>query len=200
MPKADFFQRLGLFAVPRFFDPTFCAAVRVEMRAAAHVAGTVDVGEGDAPVDLKTRSVQWARMREETTALITSRFTELKPQLERHFNVTLTGSQRPQFLTYRSGDFYRAHHDNMPARADFVRERQISVVVFLNRMSNAPQPDCHTGGALTFYGLFDDPAMDTLGFPLESEEGTLIAFRSEVLHGVAPVTSGERYTIATWFR
>jgi SM-20-related protein len=54
------------------------------------------------------------------------------------------------------------------------------------------------GGALTFYELFDDPVGRLIGFPLEANEG-LLAFRAEVLHSVAPVTHGDRYTIATWF-
>jgi SM-20-related protein len=55
------------------------------------------------------------------------------------------------------------------------------------------------GGALTFYDLFDDPTGRSLGFPLQAEEGLLIAFRAEVPHSIAPVTHGDRYTIASWY-
>jgi predicted 2-oxoglutarate/Fe(II)-dependent dioxygenase YbiX len=55
------------------------------------------------------------------------------------------------------------------------------------------------GGALTFYELLDDPAGRSLGFPLQAEEGLLIAFRANVPHSVTTVTHGDRYTIACWY-
>jgi predicted 2-oxoglutarate/Fe(II)-dependent dioxygenase YbiX len=52
---------------------------------------------------------------------------------------------------------------------------------------------------LTFYELLDDPVGRSLGFPLEANEGLLIAFRADVPHSVATVTHGDRYTIASWY-
>jgi SM-20-related protein len=37
------------------------------------------------------------------------------------------------------------------------------------------------------------------GLPLSGEPGLLVAFDSAMVHGVTPVTRGERYTIVTWF-
>jgi predicted 2-oxoglutarate/Fe(II)-dependent dioxygenase YbiX len=121
--------------------------------------------------------------------------------LEAHFGVTLSGCQLPSFLAYGKGDFYLAHRDNSddPGAPEMSRERQISVIVFLNSQSEEPQEDSYGGGSLTFYGLMADPRAASWGFPLVGKPGLLIAFRSNLLHEVTPVTHGERYTIATWF-
>lgn len=79
------------------------------------------------------------------------------------------------------------------------QSRRISAVIFLNATSAEPRDGMYGGGALTFYELFDDPVGRPLGFPLEADEGLLIAFRSDTPHSVAPVTHGDRYTIANWY-
>jgi len=37
-------------------------------------------------------------------------------------------------------------------------------------------------------------------YGLPGETGLLVAFAAETLHEVSPVTSGERFTIISWFR
>jgi len=44
-----------------------------------------------------------------------------------------------------------------------------------------------------------DKRAAAVGMAFEAREGSLVAFRSEVVHGVAPVTHGERYSVTTWF-
>ena len=75
----------------------------------------------------------------------------------------------------------------------------MSAVIFLNGTSVEPRDGMYGGGALTFYELFDDPVGRNLGFPLEAQEGLLVAFRANVMHGVAPVVHGDRYTITAWY-
>jgi predicted 2-oxoglutarate/Fe(II)-dependent dioxygenase YbiX len=71
--------------------------------------------------------------------------------------------------------------------------------VFLNG-SDAGEPAGYSGGSLTFYGLMDDGAGgESVGLPLAGELGLLVAFPSDLLHSVSPVTAGERYTLVTWF-
>jgi SM-20-related protein len=81
-----------------------------------------------------------------------------------------------------------------------VKQRRVSVVVFLNDASGEPAPDSYGGGELTFYGLLGDgPSGSPIGVPLDGKGGELVAFRSGLLHGVGAVTHGERYTIVSWF-
>lgn len=66
-------------------------------------------------------------------------------------------------------------------------------------MSAEPRPQTFGGGALALYGLLNDARGQNYGFPLEPEQGQLIAFRSDLWHEVKPVTHGERFTIVSWF-
>ena len=106
-----------------------------------------------------------------------------------------------QFLRYGERDFYRAHRDSTTDRhaADYLRQRRVSVVVFLNQEADQGGPDTYGGGALRFYGLMDDPLLKDRGLALTGEPSLLIGFRSDTLHEVTPVTRGERLTIVTWF-
>lgn len=202
MPKAEIFRRLGLFAVEGFADADMCGRLCAEMRSAAQAAATVRSPGGTFVVDESVRSVKWVSLADETTALVQSRLVDVKPAVEAHFGLVLTDCQVPQFLAYGPGDFYRAHRDNSTDRdaPTVSQERRVSAVLFLNAPADQPGENRYGGGALTFYGLMDDPRMTTVGLPLEADEGLLIAFRADTVHGVAPVTHGLRYTAVSWFR
>ena len=57
----------------------------------------------------------------------------------------------------------------------------------------------YCGGNLTFYGLMDNETFGKFGLPLVGEPGMLITFPPNLGHEVTEVTSGERFTIATWY-
>jgi predicted 2-oxoglutarate/Fe(II)-dependent dioxygenase YbiX len=132
----------------------------------------------------KTKSLHPAN---ETMEWIHEGLSRQKPALEGHFGTSLTGCERPQFLRYEKGDFFVRHQDGNTHQLDFdhLRVRRISIVVFLN--------DSFSGGSLNFY----DPATT---FALTGEPGLLVAFKADTFHEVVPVTSGERFTIVSWFR
>ena len=90
-------------------------------------------------------------------------------------------------MRYEKGDFFVRHQDGNTHQLDFdhLRVRRISIIVFLN--------DSFSGGRLNFY----DP---TTAFALVGETGLLVAFKADTFHEVLPVTSGERFTIVSWFR
>ena len=126
---------------------------------------------------------------------------EAVPGLAKHFERGLVGMQAPQFLVYREGDFFRPHEDDSekPDAPDFVRQRSVSAVVFLNGATPG-DPAGYSGGSLTFFGLMDDsPSGESVGLPLAGETGLLVAFPSHLVHSVSPVTAGERYTLVSWF-
>jgi SM-20-related protein len=196
--RADFFERFGFFAHERLLDAGECARLREEMADAVAKAATVAEGETAHEVDELQRSSKWAQVSEETRARLHERLLSLRPSLEDHFGQELTGCQRPQFLVYREGDFFGAHHDTSEDEdaADFGRERLISVVLFVNETSDEPAPGCFGGGELTFYGLMEDAR---IGLPVDAAPGLVVAFPAEKLHGVTPVLHGERFTVVTWF-
>ncbi len=200
MPTAEFFTRLGLFVHKNFLDQALCARCCREMDAAAQVHAAVVGPNYTTVLDENIRKVKCADVPAATFSLVEARLLALIPTLERQFNVALTGCQLPQFLTYQEGDFFEVHNDGVTgAQAPgYLRERKVSVVIFLNGQAQQPADGTYCGGALTFYGLIDDPRWLTYGFPLYSEPGLLIAFRSETLHQVLPVTFGKRYSIVCW--
>jgi len=198
---ADFFTRFGLYAERRFLSPEVCAGLRNEMRAATGVPATVADGQGGHAVDETYRRTKQTEVSAATTTRLREKLLGAVPRLANHFDRPLVEIQTPQFLVYREGDFFRAHEDDSkkPEAPDFVRQRSVSAVVFLN--SDDPgEPAGYSGGSLTFYGLMDESASgDSVGLPLAGETGLLIAFPSDLVHSVSPVSAGERYTVVSWF-
>jgi predicted 2-oxoglutarate/Fe(II)-dependent dioxygenase YbiX len=73
--------------------------------------------------------------------------------------------------------------------------RLVSIVILLSRQTAAPQADSFCGGSLVLYHR-----RTYVRSSLSLELGTLVAFPSETTHEVTPVTDGERYSIACWYR
>ena len=198
MPTAEFFTRLGLFVRKNFLEQELCTRCCREIDEAAQTKATIVRTNETEVLDETFRKVKWADVPATTVSLVEARLLALMPTLERHFNVTLTGYEPLDFLTYQEGDFFQVHIDGGDDAHHNHRERKVSVVIFLNGQAQQPAHDTYCGGSLTFYGLIDDPRWLTYGFPLNSEPGLLIAFRSDVLHQVLPVTYGKRYSIVSW--
>jgi len=208
VPKADFFQRLGLYAVDRFLDAEACGELREAVRAGSWRAGTVgNLDDLSFSVDSSVRSVKWVTVGDTMVSRVRERLLSLKPAVESHYQMALTDCEALQFLVYGAGDHYRPHRDHYDVQRDGVSDqtaaawkvRRVSAVIFLNNQSERAAPNHYGGGALTFYDFFDDPSGKSLGIPLDADEGLLVTFPAGMLHGVTPVTHGERYTIATWF-
>ena len=152
-------------------------------------------------VDERIRKTQYAQVSESTESLVEHRLIPLKSRLESHFYLTLTSCEGVNFLYYRQGGFYLPHRDSNieTDTRDRLKQRQVSIVIFLNGEAEETHPGCYGGGALVFYGLLKDQSSVNVGFPLRGETGLLIAFPSHLLHEVEPVIYGERYTIVSWF-
>jgi predicted 2-oxoglutarate/Fe(II)-dependent dioxygenase YbiX len=160
------------------------------------------VGSADGVLDHTTRRTGVASVSASTTAIIEDQLRATQPALEEYFQVQSAGWQRLQFYIYEPGDFFSAHRDKDavdPVAPDWVKMRQISVSIFLNDQRGGLDGERYEGGALVFYGNRGDQSGAWFRIPLESEEGMFVAFRSDWLHEVRPVTSGRRYCIVTWF-
>jgi predicted 2-oxoglutarate/Fe(II)-dependent dioxygenase YbiX len=155
---------------------------------AATVYGRAAAGAVDSLVRRTTRLVPSA----EALAVVNAALGAAQQQLSEHFGVPLASFEEPQFLRYREGDYFVAHQDgNTPIIRDDSRHRRVSVIVFLSK------PSDYAGGALVFHGDYRQPHLRVVA---PCEAGTLLAFPSELTHEVMPLTAGERYTIATWYR
>jgi SM-20-related protein len=187
---------LDLFVERGFLDAStltdVLAAVRASQGRPATVYGRSDSGEVDARVRRTTRLSPPAEVEELVRRLLLAR----KSAAEEHFGSGLKELEEPQFLRYEAGDYFVAHQDGNTGMLRSEREeRKVSVVIFLNSQSETPGPDTYGGGSLLFH-----PRGASEPFNPTAEAGALVAFRAETTHEVTPVTHGERFTIASWYR
>jgi SM-20-related protein len=195
------FTHFGMFIRRGFLSADECERLLSEATSADSRPATVREGRVNV-VDESYRRSRIAELPADSVGLVSERLAALRPALEDHFHVQTAGCRAPEILVYRPGDFFHAHADSIPAREEddqIVTGRVISTIVFLNGESEVPEAGCFTGGTLGFFGLIDDPRMADREFGLTGEPGLLVAFNPEILHRIAPVTSGERCTIVTWF-
>ena len=176
----------NLFVVKHFFESRVCDAIVDEMKTTEASAAAVYGKGASGSIDVNVRNTLRVIPSSETIDLVTRRLLSCKHAVEEHFSVTLSECEDPQFLRYREGDFFVAHQDGNTGmlRLDTER-RRISMVTFLNRE--------YRGGALVFTKL-------SARYQMPAEPGTLVAFRSETTHEVTPVSHGERFSIASWYR
>lgn len=157
-------------------------------------------GRPDAVVDMAVRNT-WHVPLDGAAEDLADRVGALRSDLSGHFGLSLGSHEGPTLLMYPPGGFYEPHADRArdAERKPLASRRRVSVVIFLNGMSAGPEGGDYAGGALTFYGLVDDPAWRAFGFAIEPTPGLLVAFPSHLVHEVTPVTAGDRYTIVDWF-
>jgi len=183
-----------LFVVRQFFEPDICAAILAELKSIEGVAATIYGRTTTGSIDERTRRTVRLNPAEETDKLVTNRLWECKDAVEKYFGVTLKECEQPQFLRYREGDFFVAHQDGNTGMLNLdAEQRLISTVIFLSRQSEQPEAEAYCGGSLVFSSMTDRVR-------IPSEPNMLVAFRSEMTHEVTPVTHGERYSIASWYR
>jgi SM-20-related protein len=183
-----------LFVVKQFLEPSVCASIVAELKTIEGSSATIYGRKTTGWVDERVRKTVRLNPAKQTVKLVVARLWECKEAVEKHFAVTLKECEEPQFLRYREGDFFVAHQDGNTGLLNLDSEqRLISTVIFLSRESEQPEPDAHCGGSLVFSDL-----RNRVHPPVQA--GTLIAFRSETTHEVTPVTHGERYSIASWYR
>jgi len=203
MAHSEFLRQLGLFTVAEFLTPEECAHFRGLASSAEGVEATV-YRNNEVQLNEESRKTLEVMLKDPVQLGVERRMHELSPAIERHFGLQLDGCDRLHWLVYRSGDFFRMHSDSIPAgEVDAagpyrtIAMRAVSVVVFLNQHNHREEP--YQGGDLIFYGLMKTPGAKEYGFPVDTETGLLVAFPSDTLHEVSPITEGKRYTLVTWF-
>jgi SM-20-related protein len=188
-----------LFIERGFLDAATCESLLAEMRAAraapATVYGRADSGAAGA-VDERVRRTTRVFPSQETDGLVRRLLLGRLGAVVEHFGVRLGELEEAQFLRYEVGGHFVAHQDGNTGLLRSEREsRKVSVVVFLNTQADSPAGGTYCGGSLVFH-----PRGAGERLSLHGEAGTLVAFRAETTHEVTPVTDGERFTIACWYR
>jgi predicted 2-oxoglutarate/Fe(II)-dependent dioxygenase YbiX len=185
----------NLFIAQNFLDIDVCRELRAE--AEQSVTAPAEVTKTTGRVDISMRQTSRLSFSADTEELINAYLRQLKPQLEKYYDVQLSGFEKFQFLLYCKGDFYKRHADrnDKPESPDYIKARRISVVVFLSNENQTEQPDSYTGGTLVVW----NSGIQKTPLRIEGEVGKLIAFPSDLMHEVEPVRSGKRYSIVNWF-
>ena len=192
-------SHFNLFLLRKFLDATACAKLIEEVCASPTTQAPVYIQGSDSTLHEDVRKTTSLHPSEETIVRVQSLLFAQKSALEAHFGRSLNDCERPQFLRYKTGDFFVRHQDGNTEQLDFdhLRIRRISLIAFLNDYAAEPKENCYSGGELAFYEK-KDPAGGS--FPLLGQTGLLVAFRADTYHEVLPVTSGARFTIISWFR
>jgi len=188
----------NLYLDTGLLDARQCGELIAELSVAPEAPATL-YGQGKtARVDERARKVARLMPASETIARITSRLHEARKAIAAHFGLPLKGFEEPQFLRYRAGDFFVAHQDGNTGMllGDREQVRKVSVVLFLNRQSEAGEAGTYGGGSLVFS---EWRAGRKAGrYALSASAGSLVAFTSDTTHEVTPVTFGDRYSIVSW--
>ena len=209
MSSLKLFQDLGLYIEPNFLPQELCSQLLETVRSSASEPALVWTPGVNQQLDLSEaedqRKTEQVKVPAAVTATLKQRLLDLKPNLDRYFQLELRDCQNPLFYRYKMGSFFGAHRDSCHRddAPDFLRDRRVSTIIFLNQRREESEADSlqssYCGGSLAFYGLIDEPHWDNVGLPIQSQPGMLVAFRSDTLHEVKKVTAGERYTIVSWF-
>ena len=195
-------KRFNLFTIPNFLDAQTCRELMAEARSSPTTRAPVYIQGSDEVVHETIRKTTSFHPSEATVSQIHHRLLQQKSALELHFGRSLTDCEPPQFLRYEPGDFFVRHQDGNTEQLQFdhLRIRRISLIVFLNDHALEPAENCFCGGSLNLYDENDTSPDGPQPFPLLAQTGLLVAFAADTIHEVAPVTSGERFTIISWFR
>ena len=185
----------NLFLLRNFLDADACASLKAELNDSPTTQAPVYIEGTEGTIHEDIRKTTSLHPSAETKSQVHERLLSQKSAIETHFGLNLNDCEPPQFLRYEKGDFFVRHQDGNTHQLDFdhLRIRRISIVVFLNDFSAEPEASCYSGGLLQFYDQ-----QETYGLP--GETGLLVAFTADTMHEVSAVTSGERFTIISWFR
>jgi SM-20-related protein len=192
----------NLFLRKEFFDEWMRSELIAGFtRAPRQRAAVYNQGETGS-IDERMRKTARIMPSSETVLRIRERLSAIREEIGAHFKINLRDCEEPQFLHYRTGDFFVAHQDGGTGLMLSEREqsRKISLVIFLNRQSEEGDAGAgsYAGGSLIFSEWRPGRVRGRYALA-PAEAGMLVAFPSDTTHEVTPVTRGERYTIVSWF-
>jgi predicted 2-oxoglutarate/Fe(II)-dependent dioxygenase YbiX len=185
----------GVLILPDFWSDAQCARVRSAIDRGR--AASAEIYDNGYVVDEQVRQTYDVEVEPAIVGETEYALEGVRGDVSRFFGTMLTATEGPGFLRYPPGGFYRAHRDRLENPGDEF-PRRISVVLFLSSAAAGPGDGRCEGGALRLYGVAT-PGDDEVPLDIAPAAGTLVAFPSDVLHEVLPVTAGVRDAIVDWF-
>ena len=111
MTRSHTSDHFDLYLASNFFDADFCRDLIAEMRSST-ASPAVTYGHGSSSeVNERVRKVTRTQPSAKTVALVTQRLIDHRERVAEHFDVSLSLCEEPQFLCYRTGDFFVAHQE-----------------------------------------------------------------------------------------
>ncbi|WP_083898127.1 2OG-Fe(II) oxygenase [Nocardia vinacea] len=184
----NWFER-GPLVVERFLDLDECLAIRKLAEASPLAARSYQ-----GLVDPQKRRTDFSKLDEQETVQIESSAIAI---LENFFGESVSSIANQSALVYRypPGVGFIPHHDE-PTDIERARSKSNSQPVISGDVTSViflSGPDDYAGGELFFVGP---------DIRLRPPIGTLVAFPAtkKWVHGVAPILSGERWTMIIRFQ
>jgi predicted 2-oxoglutarate/Fe(II)-dependent dioxygenase YbiX len=189
----------GVFRIPEFMPATFCrelcdAAQSIPAAAAEYIT------PAGARHDDAVRKTNTIEAPDHMIDAYLNQLDSVRDELAKQFCCDLGEYEQPQVLAYGRGGHFTAHTDTSdePGLPEYVRNRAMSLILFLNSTSTARCDGTYGGGTLTFFNVSDVGMASRCRVPIIGEPGLLVAFPSDWLHCVTPVQHGRRWTLVTW--
>jgi predicted 2-oxoglutarate/Fe(II)-dependent dioxygenase YbiX len=179
----------GLLVALRATDGEPAAVYRVRPRSDPSTTSAA------LTVEDTSRRTKRLNVSDDVTSEIHDFFESMGPNLSAHLGLELCCPTSPSFLRYAPGDFFLPHRDGAGEYGDAeIRHRNLSAVLFLNGPDDDPP---FAGGELVLLP-FEDLGSES-GLVIAARAGRLVVFPPTLVHEVKTVTTGERYTVVTWF-
>ncbi len=196
MPRPRALAEPGLFVRAAFLDADTRSRIMQAVRQSPGEPAEVLTGDQELTHDDSARRAWEVLLPGDLLDALIGRIDALGPELDRVFGIRLQPCDGLAALRYPPGAFYGLHRDVAEAPHPLgLHLRRVSIVIFVNGTGDPASP--FAGGHLRLYDGFEDSQAPRV-VDLEPEAGTLVAFRSDLLHEVTPVERGERCTIVTW--
>lgn len=178
----------GVGIVEHFLSPAECAELVCTADEIAGKRFTALDKNGNRVMD-PNRTTEWVDCRHTHQQVLDDLvYRALEEQIIPQTGQQIEWFEQPELLRYRPGGYYKHHSDAyyfVPEQRAWRRavDRDISLLIYLN--------DEFEGGELNF---------KRLSYSLRPKAGMLIWFPSDVRyeHMAKPVTSGQRYCLASW--
>lgn len=195
MPPPEFFRGFGVFVQRGFLADPDLSRVRAAVLGAPGTSGEISKTTGTI-VDTTIRDVTDVRVPPQIASLVEARVCALQQRLEAYIGSSVVPDLPVSFLRYGPNGHYRAHRDRADSKQTEAARRRVSVVLFLN---DAQSEVGFRGGQLRLYGLMGRGPHEHIGFDMDPEAGTMIAFDSTLLHEVVEISHGVRCAAVCWF-
>lgn len=197
MPRPGAFADLGLVVREGFLAEGERRQILEAIATSPGEPAEILTEEGALSTDDHARRAWDVTLADDLLDTLIDRIESLRPSLERAFGVGLGPCDGVAALRYPAGGFYGPHRDAAEAPDPLgLHLRRVSIVVFVNDRDDPAAP--FGGGALRLHEVDTGAGGPGASLDMEPERGTLVAFRSEMLHEVLPVAWGWRGTLVTW--